>query len=115
MVGFKRTKDGKYELFKFHEGHTHVLSTPRKRHMLNSNRSVNSVHQTLFKSLTCTNIGPSKTHRIIKEQMGGFQNARCSEQDLKIFQRDLKAFIKDSDAQMFIENFKRKKLSLIHI
>ena len=109
MVGFRRTKDGKYELFKFHEGHTHVLSTPRKRHMLNSNRGVNSVHRTLFKSLTRANIGPSKAHRIIKEQMGGFQNVGCSKQDLKNFQRDLKAFIKDFDAQMFIENFKRKK------
>jgi len=109
MVGFKRTKDGKYELFKFHEGHTHVLGTPRKRHMLNSNRDVNSVHRTLFKSLTRANIGPSKAHRIIKEQMDGFQNVECSKQDLKNFQRDLKAFIKDFDAQMFIENFKRKK------
>jgi len=27
---------------------------------------------------------------------------------LKIFQRELKTFIKDSDAQMFFENFKRK-------
>jgi len=109
VVGFRRTKDGKYELFKFHEGHTHVLSIPRKRHMLNSNRGVNSVHRTLFKSLTRANIGHSKAHCIIKEQMGGFQNVGCSKQDLKNFQRDLKAFIKDSDAQMFIENFKRKK------
>jgi len=70
---------------------------------------VNSVHRALFKSLTCANIGPSKTHRIIKEQVGGFQNVGCSKQDLKNFQRDLKAFIKDSDAQMFIENFKRKQ------
>ena len=73
MVVFRRTKDGKYELFKFHEGHTHVLSTLRKRHMLNSNRGVNSVHWTLFKSLTRGNIGPSKAHRIIEEQMGGFK------------------------------------------
>jgi len=70
---------------------------------------VNSVHRTLFKSLTRADIGPSKAHRIIKEQVGGFQNVRCSKQDLKNFQRDLKTFIKDSDAQMFIENFKRKK------
>jgi len=33
---------------------------------------VSSVHRTLFKSLTCANIGPSKAHRIIKEQVGGF-------------------------------------------
>jgi len=77
--------------------------------MLNSNRGVNSVHQTLFKSLTCANIGPSKAHRIIKEQTGGFQNVACSKQDLKNFQRDLKAFIKDSDAQMFIDNLKGNK------
>ena len=109
MVGFRRTKNETYVLFKFYEGHTHLLATPRKRHMLNSNRSVNSVHRTLFKSLTRANIGPSKAHRIMKEQVGGFENVGCSKQDLKNFQRDLKAFIKDSDAQMFVENFKRKQ------
>ena len=67
------------------------------------------MHRALFKSLTYANIGPSKTHRIIKEQVGGFQNVGCTKQDLKIFQRDLKTFIKDSDEQMFIENFKRKQ------
>ena len=78
MVGFKRINNGKYLLFKFHEGHTHDLATPRKRDMLNSNRGVSSVHRTLIKSLTCANIGPSKAHRIIKEQVGGFQNVGCS-------------------------------------
>jgi len=85
MVGFRRTKDGKYELFKFHKSHTHVLSTPRKHHMLNANRGVNSVHRTLFKSLTRANISHSKAHSIIKEQMGGFENVGCSKQDLKNF------------------------------
>jgi len=67
MVGFKRIKNEKYVLFKFHKGHKHELATPKKRHMLNSNRGVNSVHRTLFKSVTCANIDPSKAHRIIKE------------------------------------------------
>jgi len=67
------------------------------------------MHRTLFKSLTCANIGPSTAHRIIKEKVGEFENVRCSKQDLKNFQRDLRAFIKDSDAQLFIENFKRKQ------
>jgi len=71
MVGFRRTKDCKYELLKFHEGKTHVLSTLKKYHMLKSNKGVNGVHQTLFNSLTHANILPSK--RIIKEQMDGFQ------------------------------------------
>jgi len=38
MVGFRRTNNRRYVLFKFHEGHTHELATPRKHHMLNSNR-----------------------------------------------------------------------------
>ena len=45
MVSF-RTNNERYVLFKFHEGHTHLLATSRKRHMLNSNRSVNSVQRT---------------------------------------------------------------------
>ena len=53
--------------------------------MLNSNRGVSSVHRTLFKSLTCANIGPSKAHCIIKEQLGGFQNVRSASKTWKIF------------------------------
>ena len=29
-VVFKMTIDGKYELVRFHEGHTHILASPRK-------------------------------------------------------------------------------------
>ena len=49
--------------------------------MLNSNRGVNSVHRKLFQSLTHANIGPSKAHRIIKEQVGGFENVRHNKKD----------------------------------
>jgi len=45
----------------------------------------------------------------MKEQVGGFEHVGCSKQALKNFQRDLKAYIKDSDAHMFVENLKRKK------
>jgi len=49
MVGFKRVNNVIYKLFKFHESHTHLLANPGKHHVLNSNRSVSSVHRTLFK------------------------------------------------------------------
>ncbi|KAL2905493.1 Protein FAR1-RELATED SEQUENCE 5 [Bienertia sinuspersici] len=45
LVGFKRTANGKYVVYKFHEGHTHILTTPTKRHMLKSNRGVTSVNR----------------------------------------------------------------------
>ena len=73
--------------------------------MLNPSRHMNSVHRTLFKLRTHANIGPSKAHRIIKEEVGGFENIGCSKQDFKKFQRVLKTFIKDSVAQMFVEKF----------
>ena len=83
-------KMGNINFSNFMKGHIHVLNTPRKHHMLNCKRGVNSMHRTLFKLLTHANIGPSKAHRIIKEKTGGFQKVGCSKQDLKNFQEDLK-------------------------
>ncbi|XP_021743201.1 protein FAR1-RELATED SEQUENCE 5-like [Chenopodium quinoa] len=108
-VGFRKNIGGNYEIYKFYEGHTHVLATPSKRHMLKSNREVTSVHRCLFKSYTRANIGASKAHRLMKEQVGSFRNVGCSKQDLKNFQRDLKVYINDADSDMFIQNFNRKK------
>ena len=70
--------------------------------MLTSNSRVKSLQRTLFKSFTRANIGPSK------EEVGGFGHAGCSKETLKNFQRDLKAYIKDYDACMFVENLKTK-------
>lgn len=95
MVGFKRMNNTRYTLLKFQEGHTHLLAPPKKHHMLNLNRGVSSAHRTLFKSHTCANVGHSKAHRIIKEQVGGFENVGYSKQNVKNFQTDLKAFIND--------------------
>ena len=37
IIGFKRTTNGTFVPFRFHEGRTHLLAIPRKHHMLNSN------------------------------------------------------------------------------
>ncbi|XP_056695623.1 protein FAR1-RELATED SEQUENCE 5-like [Spinacia oleracea] len=109
LVGFKRTPEGKYVVYKFHEGHTHLIATPRKCHMLKSNRGITNVHRCLYKAFSRANVGASRAHRYIKEQVGGYQNVGCSKQDLKNFQRDLSLHIKDYDVDMFIENFKSKQ------
>ncbi|XP_057249327.1 protein FAR1-RELATED SEQUENCE 5-like [Beta vulgaris subsp. vulgaris] len=46
------------------------------------------------------NIGPTKSFRILKENVGGYDNIGASKQDFKNFSRDLKAYIDGSDAQM---------------
>lgn len=46
----------------------------------------------------------------MKEILGGYDNVGASKQDFKNFHRDLKTFIQGSDAQMFVDNFTKKKL-----
>lgn len=46
---------------------------------------------------------------MVKELYGGYDNVGASKQDFKNFQRDLKAFIGGSDAQIFVDNFEKKK------
>jgi len=76
--------------------------------MLNSNRGVNSVHRILVKSLIRASILPSKAHRIMKEQVGEFENVGCSKQDLKI-SKALKAFIKDSMHKCLLRILRQSK------
>ncbi|KAJ1404438.1 FAR1 DNA-binding domain [Sesbania bispinosa] len=46
-IVFKRTMEEKYEVVRFHEVHTHVLATPRKKQFLRSSREVSNVHKNL--------------------------------------------------------------------
>ena len=79
---FKRTSEGKYEVERFHEGHTHTLATPRKRQFLRSARSINNVHKNLLLSYNKANIGPSKVYQLLKEQVGSYDNIGCTQRDL---------------------------------
>ncbi|XP_057432975.1 protein FAR1-RELATED SEQUENCE 5-like [Lotus japonicus] len=106
---FKLVEEGKYELNKFHESHTHALASPMKRQFLRSARKVNPVHKSLLRAYNRANIGPSKTYHLLKEQFGGYQNVGCTQRDLQNYSRDLKTLIKDSDAHVFIDNFRRKQ------
>lgn len=104
---FKRTVEGKYEVAKLHEGHTHPLATPSKMHMLRSARDVNPVLKNMLRACHGNNIGTSKAFNLMKDQIGGLGNVGCMKRDLQNFHRDLKALNENSDAHMFIENFRR--------
>ncbi|KAF1881474.1 hypothetical protein Lal_00021452 [Lupinus albus] len=62
----------------------------------------------LKKVASRANVGTSKSYQLIKEWVGGYDNIGCTQQDLQNYSRDLKALIKDSDAHVFIDNFRRK-------
>lgn len=73
-IVFKRTTEGKYEVTKFYEGHTHALATPRKKQFLRSARSISNVHKNLLFSYNRANVGTSKVYQLLKEQVGSYDN-----------------------------------------
>jgi hypothetical protein len=107
-IAFKRTIDGKYEIAKFYEGHTHALVTPKKKQFLRSARNVSKVHKNLWFSCNRASVGTSKSYELMKEQVGSYENIGCTKRDIQNYSRDLKELVKDSDAHIFLDNFRRK-------
>ena len=79
----------------------------------NSKRKVKKMtifHKKFIVDDSKLNIGPTKSFRIIKDNFGGYESVGASKKDFRHFVRDLKTYIDGSDAQMFLDNFKMKKL-----
>jgi hypothetical protein len=86
-IAFKRTIDGKYEIAKFYEGHTHALVTPKKKQFLRSARNVSKVHKNLWFSCKRASVGTSKSYELMKEQVGSYENIGCTKRYPKLFKR----------------------------
>ncbi|KAL2942444.1 Protein FAR1-RELATED SEQUENCE 5 [Bienertia sinuspersici] len=98
-----------YIIFSFHEGHTHPLTTPNSAHHIKQSRNLTLAHKKYIMDNSHANIGATKSYRLMKEHVGGYQNMAASVTDFENFQRDIRKHVKGNDAQMLIEIFKRKK------
>ncbi|KAL2922480.1 Protein FAR1-RELATED SEQUENCE 5 [Bienertia sinuspersici] len=96
-----------YVIFSFHEGHTHALTTPNSAHHTKQSRNLTLAHKKYIMDNSRADIGATKSYRIMKEHVGGYQNMIASVTNFKNFQRDIRKHIRGKDAQMLIENFKR--------
>ncbi|XP_074298199.1 protein FAR1-RELATED SEQUENCE 5-like [Silene latifolia] len=108
-IFLKRNDKGKYVIFDFHEGHTHLLTTPNTIVHLPESRELMLVHKTMIVENSKVNKGPVQSFRMFKEYVKGYRNVGASLEDFKNFWRDVKQFIKGYDAQMMIKNFMHKK------
>lgn len=81
---------------------------PKSMHFLKSSRNMTLFHKKFIFDNSILNVGPNKSSRLIKERVGGYENVGASLVDFKNFNRDVKAYIRDVDADMFINNFKQK-------
>ncbi|XP_057545981.1 protein FAR1-RELATED SEQUENCE 5-like [Amaranthus tricolor] len=98
-----------YHVLKFEEAHNHCLVSPTSRQFLLGNRKMTFLHKNFIYKNARVNIGPVKSFRLFKENVGGYENVGVTMQDFKNFHRDLKTYIKGDDGKMLIENFIRKR------
>lgn len=108
-IVFQRTKEGKYWVFKFIEAHSHILASPISRQHLKGSSSLNSGQKRYIMNNLNLNKGPTSSYRMWKEQVGSYLKVGASLDNFKNFYRDLKCFINESDGQMFVEMFVKKK------
>ncbi|KAK9723953.1 hypothetical protein RND81_05G036800 [Saponaria officinalis] len=97
-------QSGKYVIRKFFEGHNHPLVLVQNWEFQKLSRNLTLYHKQTIINNSKVNIGASKTFRICKEVANGYENVGATLLDFKIFQREVKLFIGDADAQMFINN-----------
>ncbi|KAL2938059.1 Protein FAR1-RELATED SEQUENCE 5 [Bienertia sinuspersici] len=92
----------------FHESHNHLFGTPNSKHFLKNSRNVTLAHKKFIFNNARLNIGPNKSYRLMKEHVGGYESVGATLVDFKNFSRDMKSYVREVDATMFINNLKEK-------
>ncbi|XP_074305549.1 protein FAR-RED IMPAIRED RESPONSE 1-like [Silene latifolia] len=97
-------KNGLLLIDRFHEGHIHELISLKDRVFQKLSRNITDYHKMIIVSNSREQ--HTKTYRICKEQVNGFENIGASLNDFKNFHRDVKCFIHEWDGQLFVDHFK---------
>ncbi|XP_074299110.1 uncharacterized protein LOC141630138 [Silene latifolia] len=90
-------KNGPLLIDRFHEGHNHELISLKDREFQKLSRNITDYHKMIIVSNSRPKIGATKTYRICKEQVNGYENIGASLNDFKNFHRDVKCFIHERD------------------
>ncbi|KAK1378190.1 hypothetical protein POM88_024934 [Heracleum sosnowskyi] len=107
-----RVVSGKtYRISTFVEEQNHDLVPKSGRQFMRVDRQMSIISQKFVFDATNVNIGVSKSHSFMKEQVGGYANVGATVRDFRNFSRDLKAYVGERDAQMIINKFKAKHAS----
>ncbi|XP_074289372.1 protein FAR-RED IMPAIRED RESPONSE 1-like [Silene latifolia] len=99
-------KNGLLLIDRFYEGHNHELISLKDREFQKLSRNIIDYHKMIIVSNSRLKIGATKTYRICKEHVNGFENIGASLNDFKNFHRDVKCFIHERDGQLFVDHFK---------
>ncbi|XP_074298089.1 protein FAR1-RELATED SEQUENCE 5-like [Silene latifolia] len=108
MIEFRYNGDG-YVVFQFREGHNHRLCSLRNQQFQKKHRHLHLYHKKTIIDHSRVNQGPTRAFRNVKEYVDGYENVGAQLVDFKNFGRDIKCFIGDRDAQLFVNYFEDKR------
>ncbi|XP_074298246.1 protein FAR1-RELATED SEQUENCE 5-like [Silene latifolia] len=109
LVQFKYQENGTYIVTRFDEAHNHPLASPESTIFLKGNRKMTEAQKQFVTKVKVLKVGGVKAYRGWKELCGGYNNIGATEVDFKNFVRDIKTYIGNFDAQMFVENLIGRK------
>ncbi|KAK9748088.1 hypothetical protein RND81_02G035000 [Saponaria officinalis] len=89
----------------FHAGHNHELVDYKDRQFQKLARRLHMYHKEMIVSNSRLMIGATKTYKMCKEHVSGFENIGASLNQFKNFHRDVKCYINERDGQLFIDRF----------
>ncbi|XP_074305861.1 protein FAR1-RELATED SEQUENCE 5-like [Silene latifolia] len=108
MIEFRYNGDG-YVVFQFREWHNHRLCSLRNQQFQKKYRHLHLYHKKTIIDHSRVNQGPTRAFRNVKEYVDGYENVGAQLVDFKNFGRDIKCFIGDRDAQLFVNYFEDKR------
>ncbi|KAK9940525.1 hypothetical protein M0R45_017182 [Rubus argutus] len=108
-IAVVKATDGKYTVTIFVEGHSHPLTTPRRKHLLKCHREVTMVHKSLTEQLSAVNVATCKQYYFLGVHSGGLENIGCTQQDIYNYKRDCRNEVKGHDGDMLHEYFLLEK------
>ncbi|XP_042027185.1 protein FAR1-RELATED SEQUENCE 5-like [Salvia splendens] len=98
-----------YVIQSFVEEHNHEMVEERHKRFMNLNRNLDLVHQKFILDCANANIGPTLSFSLLKEVLGGLDYVGCTVLEVRNYRRDLRAYVEGADAQMLLNELRRKK------
>ncbi|XP_038719802.1 protein FAR1-RELATED SEQUENCE 5-like [Tripterygium wilfordii] len=109
MVVVRSTSKLSFIVSMFCEAHNHVLTTPRKVHLLRSHRTMSTAKKALTQQLSAANVPIHQQISILELEAGSLENIGCTEKDFYNARRDEVKLFAGHDAQMLYEYFEAEK------
>ncbi|XP_042041249.1 protein FAR1-RELATED SEQUENCE 5-like [Salvia splendens] len=81
----------------------------RHKRFMKLNRNLYLVHQKFILDCANANIGPTLSFSLLKEVLGGLDYVGCTVLEVRNYRRDLRAYVEGADAQMLLNEMRRKK------